>query len=598
MELCKDCGKEPREGGKVRCVKCSIRVWQRTVKKTARDKLRAIEYRGGKCERCGFDDRSILDLFDFHHLEDKDRDLSKMFGRLGWEKIKTEIEKCVLLCAMCHRREHYFIRKGEEQERLCLLPKKSTDWTEEDLEFLKGLDRHSMKQIRDVIPQYSEPNIQRKCKELGLTIVSHRDRSWTLEEVEELSNLTQKGRTIDEIHKLLKTRSRDGVVKKQKELGIYRRYSPYLYDAPFIDFEEMTKEKAYLLGLIWGLGGLSTSGDKVYITMRKREHREAIRRFFNLRETKNRLWIDHWKSVSQIAALGLRVRLNYVKIPYPSINKTDDVAFIRGFFDARSIITKKGTANIIFCGNSQIVLAVNQKFKDYYPHQVFLRERERTSKGHKIKVSELTYGQVVATHFLEFIKMDLDLVNERYQYARNRLLESRNTIWTEEELDLLRNNYGKLQNQQLLRLFPNRNWWAVQYQINKLGLKKTEMRGNKWTIDELAFLKQSHQTRTREEIINPLQGRHSKDAVYTKMLELGVSPKEVEKRSWDLEIIERIKLMKRDGYRVTDMSDTLGLPLGDVKQYILYLRKTLTYEERIGCDLLSLKERREVISGL
>jgi hypothetical protein len=66
-------------------------------------KLKAIEYKGGKCVCCGYD--KYPGVLDFHHLDQGVKEFS--IGARGytrsWEKIKTELDKCILVCANCHR---------------------------------------------------------------------------------------------------------------------------------------------------------------------------------------------------------------------------------------------------------------------------------------------------------------------------------------------------------------------------------------------------------------------------------------------------------------------------------------------------------------
>lgn len=69
-------------------------------------KIKAIDYLGGVCKRCGGSYHPAV--FEFHHRNplEKDRDPSKMM-QLSWERITTELDKCELLCANCHRLEHH-----------------------------------------------------------------------------------------------------------------------------------------------------------------------------------------------------------------------------------------------------------------------------------------------------------------------------------------------------------------------------------------------------------------------------------------------------------------------------------------------------------
>jgi predicted GNAT family acetyltransferase len=74
-------------------------------------KLKMMEYKGGKCVKCGLDSKDIhYSVFDFHHLNPLEKDLKwdkiKYLGKGSWYKIKIELDKCELLCANCHRITH------------------------------------------------------------------------------------------------------------------------------------------------------------------------------------------------------------------------------------------------------------------------------------------------------------------------------------------------------------------------------------------------------------------------------------------------------------------------------------------------------------
>ena len=47
-------------------------------------------------------------LLDFHHVDPNQKDFQISQGeRYGWERVKQEIDKCIVLCSNCHRDFHY-----------------------------------------------------------------------------------------------------------------------------------------------------------------------------------------------------------------------------------------------------------------------------------------------------------------------------------------------------------------------------------------------------------------------------------------------------------------------------------------------------------
>ena len=69
-------------------------------------KLWAIEYLGGNCSACAGVFHPAV--YEFHHIDPtkKDRDPSKML-QLSLLKLTIELDKCILLCANCHRFKHH-----------------------------------------------------------------------------------------------------------------------------------------------------------------------------------------------------------------------------------------------------------------------------------------------------------------------------------------------------------------------------------------------------------------------------------------------------------------------------------------------------------
>ena len=76
-----------------------------------RNRKRLIEIKGGACEKCGYS-RSTYAL-DFHHVnpETKKFNLTVTNMTKAWHKVLAEAEKCILVCANCHREIEAGIRK-------------------------------------------------------------------------------------------------------------------------------------------------------------------------------------------------------------------------------------------------------------------------------------------------------------------------------------------------------------------------------------------------------------------------------------------------------------------------------------------------------
>jgi 5-methylcytosine-specific restriction endonuclease McrA len=69
----------------------------------------AVNYKGGKCQKCGYN--NCLAALEFHHRNPKTKDNlgtgnRHSFSGRDWSKIKRELDKCDLLCANCHREIH------------------------------------------------------------------------------------------------------------------------------------------------------------------------------------------------------------------------------------------------------------------------------------------------------------------------------------------------------------------------------------------------------------------------------------------------------------------------------------------------------------
>lgn len=126
VRVCRECGTEqplddfPRspksKDGHINKCKACVRKYRLLNSQKILDKKRAgrreakvkaILYKGGKCEHCGYESLEHPTVFDFHHTDadTKDFKISSII-HYSWAKVEIELDKCILLCANCHRILH------------------------------------------------------------------------------------------------------------------------------------------------------------------------------------------------------------------------------------------------------------------------------------------------------------------------------------------------------------------------------------------------------------------------------------------------------------------------------------------------------------
>jgi hypothetical protein len=99
---CRICSKTYQGGhrqSKGICSSCRVSE-SRRKKKSA-----LIEYKGGKCVICYYN--KCQQVLQFHHKDPNEKEFSiASSGTLDFDKLKTEVDKCVLVCANCHGEIH------------------------------------------------------------------------------------------------------------------------------------------------------------------------------------------------------------------------------------------------------------------------------------------------------------------------------------------------------------------------------------------------------------------------------------------------------------------------------------------------------------
>jgi hypothetical protein len=97
--LCLQKFKDYQNKNRRRCGSCNTKI------RRFRAKAAAIEYLGGKCERCGWSGNQAA--FQFHHKDSNTKEFTVgNAANKSWDSIKKEIRKCILLCANCHMIRH------------------------------------------------------------------------------------------------------------------------------------------------------------------------------------------------------------------------------------------------------------------------------------------------------------------------------------------------------------------------------------------------------------------------------------------------------------------------------------------------------------
>lgn len=97
------------------CVRIVTKTRQRRIKQ------QMIDYKGGKCEICGYCKSTAA--MDFHHKDPSKKDFTIAAAKnvSMSAKIKEELDKCMLLCANCHREIHSNIEFIEKEADVTLV---------------------------------------------------------------------------------------------------------------------------------------------------------------------------------------------------------------------------------------------------------------------------------------------------------------------------------------------------------------------------------------------------------------------------------------------------------------------------------------------
>jgi len=106
-----DCGVKGKKNfystAKYQCKSC----WNKRTAQAGKNKVKILkEEYGGKCSVCGYN--RCLDALEFHHLDPsvKEFHLGEKRG-LSIDRLRTELDKCILVCRNCHTEIHFNMKK-------------------------------------------------------------------------------------------------------------------------------------------------------------------------------------------------------------------------------------------------------------------------------------------------------------------------------------------------------------------------------------------------------------------------------------------------------------------------------------------------------
>ena len=92
---------------------CKSCANKRTIEWQQQRKIEAINYKGGKCVKCGYN--KYPGALDFHHLDPSKKDFAiSRKKNCSFDIIKPELDKCILVCRNCHAELHFDERCKEQ----------------------------------------------------------------------------------------------------------------------------------------------------------------------------------------------------------------------------------------------------------------------------------------------------------------------------------------------------------------------------------------------------------------------------------------------------------------------------------------------------
>lgn len=88
---------------------CKVCFGDRRMDAYREKQSKVSEYKTQRgCQKCGYNAHAVA--LDLHHTDstEKENNVAAMArSNMSWSKIQAEMDKCIVLCAICHRLEHH-----------------------------------------------------------------------------------------------------------------------------------------------------------------------------------------------------------------------------------------------------------------------------------------------------------------------------------------------------------------------------------------------------------------------------------------------------------------------------------------------------------
>jgi hypothetical protein len=113
--LCIACKRLKQHPDKNYCDSCNAKYAKKSKEDRVEAKRECVLHLGEVCVKCGFK-TDVLDVYDFHHMSgEKEYQISSLLARHRSlsRAVMAELNKCILVCANCHRIIHWELNNKE-----------------------------------------------------------------------------------------------------------------------------------------------------------------------------------------------------------------------------------------------------------------------------------------------------------------------------------------------------------------------------------------------------------------------------------------------------------------------------------------------------